>query len=378
MKLTERGRDYLKATFILALVSSVFGIKSMIALAFALAFAALVSYLVLASITTSATKVVIDPGSMRVFKGEEFPATISVTFKRARWVSIHLSSLQMPDGVIAKPQEVKEGLIKLLVKSPYAGLFSGIGIRLELQDTLGLFSKEFRTLESQFALESLPYSILSPLPAVRHLPLSIGDREARAHGSSLELYALDEYQPFSDTKNLLWKKIARMPDERLIVRVREAMIPRIVRIGLIETATRPPQMKLRFMDLVCEGMGALCNNLLAFGSFVEILSATPDIAGGIEPVLISNLEEMVDVLMKIFSRTIDSKDNNVQTEVAVRSDIVVSGLLELEDKYLATAISKKPSLLIEEDVLPVMVGEQALVYSGIEDVRKLVSKVVER
>ena len=379
MKLTKRGRDYLKATLILSLISSVFDVKSMVALAFTLALGSLVSYLVLASITTAKTKIVIDPERMRGFKGDEFPATISIIFKRARWVSVHLSSIRLPEGIIVKSQEAKQGLVRLLVKSPYAGLFEGIELRLELWDTLGLFSKEFLTADSKFTLESLPLSLLSSISATRPLPLSIGDRSARAHGSSLELYSLDEYQPFSETKNLLWKKIARMPDERLIVRVREAMIPRIVRIGLVESAARQPEMKLRFMDLICEGTGALCNNLLAVGSSIEILSATQDASGGIQPILISNIEEISDALMKTLGRTVDLEVNSGQSEVIMRSDIVVSGLLELEDEYLATAISKKPSLLIqEEDVLPVQVGEQSIIYSGVEDVRKLVSKVIER
>ncbi|MGI0079552.1 MAG: hypothetical protein ACRECH_08005 [Nitrososphaerales archaeon] len=379
MKLTTRGRDYLKATFILSLVSSLFDIKSMIALAFALAIAALISYLVLASITITTTKIVITPERTRLFKGDEFPATIQVIFKRARWVTTHLSSLGLPYGMIAKAQEMREGLIEVLIKSPYAGLFSGVQIRLELLDTLGLFSKELKTADAKFTLESMPLSILARVPAMRALPLSIGDRSARSRGSSLELYSLDEYRPFSETKNLLWKKIARMPDEKLIVRVRDAMIPKIVRIGLVESVERIPSMKLRFMDLFCEGMGALCNNLFAIGSSVEILSSTQDAMGGVEPFLILNIEQLMDVLIKTLSQNADPKDTRRLTEVIARSDIVVSGLLELEDEYLATAISKKPSLLIQDEgVHPAVVGEQAIVYSGIEDVRKLVSKVVER
>ena len=378
MKLTKKGRDYLKATIGLAVISSLLGVKSMIALAFALSIAILISYAILASVTMTETTITIEPKEMRGFKGDEFQATISTMFKRGRWVSVHLSSFQLPDGVIVKSQELSEGVAKLIVKSPYAGRFAGLGIRLELWDALGIFSKEFQTVNSQFVLESLPLSLLAPVRATKPIQLSIGERSASSQGTSLELYSLEEYQPFTETKNLLWKKIARMPDERLIVRVREATIPEVVRIGLLDIATRKGEARLRFADLVCEGVGALCNNLIAAGCSIEILSPSQEL-GGIESFLVSNASELGDGLMSFLSKPATQKESISQTQIAVLSDIIVTGLLELEDLNIANPIAKKLSLLIQdENALPLVVGDRSTIYSGLEDILPLVSKVLER
>lgn len=377
MKLTKRGRDYLKAIIILALVSSFFDMKSMIALSFTLAIAALASFIVLASISFNATTFKISPERTRLFKGEEFPISVLISFRRARWVSMHLTSLKLPDGILAKSEEIEEGKVTLLVKSPYAGVFRGLNITIELRDTLGLFSKEFNTIESPFELESLPSSILLPAHTVRALPLSVGERSGRTRGSSLELYALEEYQPYGDTKNLLWKKIARMPDEKLVVRVREAMVPKVVRVGLVENQSRGSSSKLRFTDLLCEGVGALCSNLFAAGSSVEIVAATSEIPTGVRSFLLSGIDEMTDALIASIRLLRDnSLDANI--DIIERSDIVVTGLLELEEESLALAISKKPSLLIEEEARPKVMGKQVLIFTGVEEVRGLISKVIEK
>jgi hypothetical protein len=375
VKLTQKGRDFLKATLIVAAISSLLGIKSMIALAFALAIAILISFVLLASVTMTETTVSAEPKLVRGFKGDEFQVTISMSFRRGRWISVHVASFTLPDGVIVRSQEINEGLVKLDLRAPYAGRFAGIGIELELWDTLGIFSKGFQSLNSQFVIESLPISLLATARQAKPVQLSIGERSARSPGTSMELYSLDEYQPYSETKNLLWKKIARMPDERLVVKVREATIPEIVKIGIFDSSSRTGQSRLRFADLMCEGVGALCNNLIAAGCAVEILSPSREL--GVNSYLVTSLLELGDVLMGLLSTPSAPRDDDYG--VIVKSDVIVTGLYELEDLNIANAVASKLSLLIEdENALPIAVGDRSTLFTGVEDVGPLVSKVLER
>ena len=348
----------------------------MLALSFVLAIASLVSFIMVRSISSKSIMIGIDRERVRGFKGDRFEATLSMIIRHRAWVSIGLSSIAAQEGVDVKWKALGGGITRLFLKPRYAGCFSGLVINFESKDILGLFSNKVQSVHLDFIIESLPMSILTLVPTARPMPLTLGDKASRSRGSNLELYALDNYQPFTETKNLLWKRIARMPDEKLIVRIREASIPRVVRIGLVESAFRTSLERAEFVDLVCEGIGTLGNYLIAIGCRLAVLRAADD--GTVESSDASSVQELSDVLMKVSDASkIETKDKVL--EVLGESDVIVSGLLELEEDTLARSIARMPSLLIfESKARPLLVGEKSVIYSGMESLQKIVSQVVEK
>lgn len=347
----------------------------MLALAFTLAILALIAFVITNSITQSSTKVILNPAKLRGFKKDELTTLVALVFKRARWVNVNLSSVTVGLGTETK-FELSGNSAKVAMSSPFAGSFSGIKLEFVVTDILGLFSKRIQTVYADFTFDSLPLSILTSMARAKPLPLALGEKSGRSPGSSLELYSIEDYQPFSETKNVMWKKVARMTDERLVVRIRDSSIPAKIKIGFLQTRTRYREDKLHWMDLSCEAIGMVGNSLLASGCALEIIH------GGSSDLLIAKhlaagLDELADALMNL-SDLPAVKEASTIYEVLSQSDLIICGTHELEQRSIAEAIAKKPSIVIaEKGASPLLLGRHAIVYTGVEDVRKVVAKVLE-
>ena len=350
----------------------------MLALVFTLAIVGAITLLIMASISQFNTRVVIIPQKIRGFKRDKLSISVRLIFKRSRWINVNLTSIKFQLGVDSE-FEIKDGVVKVIISSNYAGRFTGLTSNLEVVDVLNLFSKQIQTVAADFVFESLPLSILTEIPHSRPMPLSLGDKSGGSPGSSLELYALEQYQPFTETKNIMWKRVARMVDESLIVRIRDSSIPKVVTIGFVHNKPRRETATVNWMDLVCEGIGMIGNTLLASGCFIEIIHSTRE--GSLGPISVhevSNFDELSDNLVLLFGLPNPGKDMENLLQVIDRSDIVVCGMIELEDRKLAVPISKKATLVIaEERSSPVIIGQRTTIYTGAEDVRKLISSVLE-
>jgi hypothetical protein len=349
----------------------------MLLLALTLAIVALISFLIVLSITRYNTKVVMDPTQIRGFKNDKLWTSAVLVSRRARFVNSKLARVRSQVGVETQ-FELSEGLAKIYITSKYAGRFSSLTLQFEVRDILNLFSKRIQTFHSDFAYDSLPLSILVPLPHSRPMPLALGERSGKSPGSSLELYSIEQYRPFTETKNILWKRVARMPDESLVVRIRDSSIPKVIRIGFVQMTMRDPKAKLEWIDLVCEAIGMMGNSLLATGCTMEIRHASRADKNPISFRQISSLEELADALMRLSVSPGLSSDLQNMFKILDESDIIVTGARELELKPLAVAVSKLTALVIaERDASPLLVGQKTIMYTGVEDVRKLVSKVLE-
>jgi hypothetical protein len=403
LRVTPRGRDYLQATILLGILALILDTNVMLALALTLAIIALISFLIVRSISTFNTKLFFETSQLSCFKGEKVTTKVSVQLKRARWIAASVRSVDPPPGVESAYAVVDENTISVTMKSRYAGRFERFLLHLQVTDILNLFSKEVAAVYADFRLDSLPISLLSPIPRTKPMPLTLGERSLHSPGSSLELYALDEYHPFSETKNVLWKRVARMPDERLMVRIRESSIPRTIQIGFIQVPDRFKDLtsslkneesqakqvaELKWKDLTCEGLGAIGNNILAIGCKMEIVhTGTGDYTSSkIYPIpglglveVVEDLSDLTSALMNLWGEPDNGPGNERLLRVADQADLVACGLRDLSDPRIANAVGRKPALLISEEWTdPAFVGNQAMLYTGIEDVKGLVSKVVER
>jgi hypothetical protein len=203
------------------------------------------------------------------------------------------------------------------------------------------------------------------------MTLALGERTGRTHGSGQEFYSIDEYSPSVERKNIFWKRIAALPDERLLVKVREANIPSSLSIGLIRTVDRGED-ELRWMDLVCEGCGIIGKNIFGLGCEVNLLFSSGNSVVRLEA---SDLSELSESIMQMSQ----SVKNDVEStsEILSNSDVCITGLKELEVDLLALAIAKKPSLLIEDKgTFPRTIGNLSIIYTGNQDVTGLINRVL--
>lgn len=371
---TVRGKDYLKGILVAAVLSTIFDIGLILALSLVLCFMALISLLLLRRLGERVERLSISPMQLRGFKGEEVYADLELFTKSQRWISVVVSSIEAPLGVEVKTEVLNSNQIRLALIPRFAGSFKGLRVELELRDVLGLFARPIAKIFYDFVIESMPNSLVVPIPRPRPFLLALGERTAGTKGAGQEFYSIDDYQPYSETRDILWKRIARMPDERLLIRIRESNMPQNMTIGFLEIKERAPMDRLRFVDLASEGVGLMGRNLLASKCDVTILRRSHD---SMEERRISSTEELADALipLSLSERMVDDRDI---IQILNESDVLVTGLRELEDLNLANSVSRKPTLLIDEEATPALIGEQSLIFRGTEDIRKLIARAVEK
>lgn len=352
----------------------------MLSLSFALGVAALCSFLIVRLTKKSSIKVEFNPDKQRLFKHERLVVNSMVTVKGRPWVSVKLCGLRPPLGIDTQVKKIDGDSIEISIEPNFAGRYRGIEIMTEVSDPLDLFKKEVNIPYDDFTVDSLPASLAIPIPKLKSNSLNVGEISSRLAGGGVELYALDEYRPFGETKNILWKRVARMPVEKLVVRVRESNIPEAVTIGFIHRrARREPEDRIRFMDRVCEGIGLLGNNLIAIGCLVEIIYTSLEAPEKVVSKGATEIMGLAGILMEMWDAPSERMSEEEILEILLASDVVVTGFSEMQDEELAGFVSKRLSLLIKEKSRPpVQASDKSVVYSGVEDLRKLAFKVVER
>ena len=80
---------------------------------------------------------------------------------------------------------------------------------------------------------------------------------------------MSEYHPSLDTRDILWKRVARATDGTIHVRVREANIRKTVSIG-IAVESHSDEERVRRMDLISEAIAQIGIKLLPLGTAVEV------------------------------------------------------------------------------------------------------------
>jgi len=371
VRATAKGRDLLRGVLAASLLSWLLDARVTLVLASTLALTALLSLIILMVAGAREAAVTVVPNRLRGFKGERLTAEVRVWVKNQRWTRIHISSLRLPEGLRGSVAEGPGGAMQLSITPLYAGRYSGLDVGLEVRDLLDLFSRTLGPVNIGISIEALPHSLQKPPALTRPSALALGERPSGAPGSGQELYGVEEYRQAGEAKHILWRRVAAQPDLRLIVKVRESNIRRAVRLGVIEALDRGPA-RAGWMDMVCEALGEVGKGLIGMGCRVEVVCQSRDRVAVIPA---SSLDELADAIMEMWSAQSPGRG---WVEVVGQADVVVTGMRDIEEPVLATAILHKPAVLIQEPANPPMVGGQALVYSGSEDVGWLVRRVVER
>ena len=374
MKLSQRGKDYLKASLAGTIVSSVLDVRIIAALCLSLFFAAVISELVLATASTRNIKIELESLSLQCFKGDQIGQTLKVISRRRRFIRITVSEIRAPPCVETELDDKNPDSLTFILHPKYAGRFSGVAATLELTDPLKLFSKTMTIVEDNFVLDSFPESLGKEILVRRPMTLALGDKSGRSRGSGQEFFAIGEYDTTIERKNILWKKIAASPDERLLVKIRELNIPKQLTIGFVSVAERDEQSRLLFKDTACEGAALLGKIIQAIGCDVTILFAK-----GNEPrgCLALDLNELGAAIMEMSAS--DTTRVEAISEILADSDICIAGFKDLENDLLAVAMQRKPALLIQENAtFPKTIGDLSIIFDGTQDVGSLINRVVGR
>ena len=181
--------------------------------------------------------------------------------------------------------------------------------------------------------------------------------------------------PGVERKNIFWKKIASMPDERLLVKVRESNIPKFLTIGLIRTATEATK------NSCCGQTGPVRGFLSREKIFFRIgcgVNLVFESSTGPVRLQALDLPELSEAVMQLSVGQISDVEST--SELLYQSEICVTGLKELNVDLLALAVARKPCLLIQEEETysSSHIGNLSVIFTGKEDVGELVEKVVGR
>lgn len=370
MKRTKRGSDLLKATLAGTLIATIVNVQIVLALCLAVVLGALIGGVILAS--SSGQYIVIRPESTRIscFKGEEIRTRLLVQSKWRRFVSLSLSRIQPSKGVDGKIEQSNGDGFTVLMKPRFAGRFYGISATFELNDPLRLFSKSIDFSEREFVVDCYPSSILNETQQMRPVSISLGERETTGQGIGVEFYSADEYSSAVETKNIFWKRVASLPDERLLVKKRASNIQKTITISLLSTNERR-ENHLQWIDSACEGVATIGRTILSIGCNVKLIF---DRDGHVVSKDAASLTELSDAIMEMSTAGISNLDN--ASFLLSKADICVIGFEESRNNLLAAVVARKPTLLIEDTCeIPPHIGELAVVYHPHRDLGGLVRRV---
>jgi len=350
------------------------------ALGFALAALGSIS-LALLWFSSRNARVTAAPRRLRVFKGEGAATLLRLESGGRRWLRTGALSLDEVPGLECECRALEPSRPELVLKPVCAGRFELSVIRLDVTDIIGLFVRQ-EILSLDVVVESLPSSLLVPVRTALASPLAVGENPAGRSGSGQELYAVGQYGPDLETKDILWKRVARMEDESIPVRVREANVRMSVGIGVAISWTSARQRAER-IDLVLEAVAQMGRLLLSWGTTLEV---TFPLGPSFEKRRAANVVELVDLLM-----TVSGTSSSVQsTPGSARCDLLVVGPEQLDGLRSRHAASSLPVVVVLEKAqplvpslvpppaLPPVLPPGASAFTGTEDLSALSMLVLNR
>lgn len=338
------------------------------ALAFSLAVMAGIS-LVLLRYALKGSGVKVEPARTRVFKRETGSAVLRVSTMGSEFARVSSVKLVPPFGLVGEVGRFDHGAAELSLRAAYSGVFSGTRIAVTMTDALGLFTHT-EEAEPGLVVESLPRSLLLPDTPMQVSPMVQGEASTGGRGAGQELYSIEPYQPGSDAKDVMWKRVARSGDDNLQLRVREASAKASVRILLILTRT-DEEVRVRHVDLASEAMAQLGKKLASLGVAVELAWSRD---GRVTASAASNPIELASALMYLWSPGTVAGDAGAEM---LRTDLLVTDLGMLEDERVRSLAARKPVLLLLDGRSGRASGGRLFAFSGGDDLTQLAEVLLE-
>lgn len=360
MRLAPRGSDYFVALLLLTATGVVTGYTIFSALALGLAFAALIS-VVLLRLRMKPPRLSATAEPVKLVKGEAGRIALSMSGLRDSWARLEVQSAEMKGPVDTSLEVRGESGLGLLLRPHTAGRFRGLRLNLRVEDALGLFYREACVEIGGVVVDSLPFSLVSPLRRLVVPPLVVGEAPAGTPGRGQEFYGVQEYTERVESKDILWNRVAKEPERPFLARVREANSPESVTTEVVHYAVGS---RWDLLDLQCEALGFLGRQLMLAGIRPEIVA--PDGTrreAGTE-------EELAEAVMGASAPA----EGEIGPGPRGGSDALVLVGDVGDEVLLRTA--RKPSVIIGAKAL--VADRFAVVFTGSEDLSGIVRMVLAR
>jgi hypothetical protein len=337
-------------------------------LSFALSLVAVVSLVIFMASSVGSLQLEVRPVLVRIFKHRRTTLNIKVGPGRGQWFG--LSSARVKSGRVldVEPVEVVYNGGSFRLSSPFAGRHEGLQLEVVTMDVLGLFQKESQ-VSLGFLAEVLPLSLLAPSPRLVVTGVTSGEITGGSRGSGQEFYGIEDYNTLTEVRDIIWKRAARSPDERLFARIRESEIPGTLRVALVEGT---PEDRIAWMDLSSEAFGQIGVALLQIGMRLE--TSRQSSAGAVEN-QVEDTDELADAAVRLWD---DSRAKPEQSVDLMEQDLLIIEPNALVDQKVRSAASAIPTILIERRRREPAGADDTFVFSGEEDLGEFLSRVVSR
>ena len=362
-------------------------IRLMVVLGITLAVMGVISVAIFRFATGGSVTASMEGGHIKAFKGEEYETVLVVASRATDWIGTTPPTVRIETGKLIKAEPLAEGRTRLRFLGTYAGRSERVEVEISLTDPLRLLERLYQVAYSELMVDTLPLSLLAPAAPRKLAIFGFGDQATGFPGPGHELYGMDEYHS-GDTKDIIWKRVAKSPDEVLIARVREANVREVLKVGVVQFVERGED-HAPWIDLLSEALGRIGKEVFEIGATLMVLYDSPpkteraggrgddeeEARSGPKQARASDILELAEAVM---SCSVASRSTEIETVVR-NCDFVITGLRELEDERMARLIAEKPMLLISEQSSPPSTfADRSVIYSGKEDLFPLVRKILER
>jgi hypothetical protein len=338
------------------------------ALGFSLALVSLASLGIAAAIPKRALSISVEETQMRAFKGGSVSTRLIGGERRGRTFDIEV--VKVPKGLEAK-LEGKSPRWTLVATSKFAGVYNGLVLRVGLGDPLGLFVR-YRIHELDLSFEFLPTFLLTTYEPMVIAATMLGDLPAGRRGVGQEFYSAEVYNSSYGSKDIMWKREAKFPSDRLFVRVGEANIPETVIVCFIERNDAAERDAPVWMDLVSEAIARVGVQVVSAGTTFRLVH---ELKGDARVAEAKTPSELADLIAWMWRSGVKRARTS---EGPMDADIIVTGQAETRDPSIMGLVLDKPSVILAWGKRNPVVGTNVAFFTGKEDFSALVSMVLSK
>lgn len=339
-----------------------------LALGFVMVSISVVSLVFLEMISGEALRVTVGAARQRGFKGEMLTVPLRVGSSPGTALA-EFRLVSVPEGVEA--EIVGDGRERTMaVKSRFAGVYRGIKVKVGVMDPLRIMARN-ETHEVPHVFEFLPSYLLTKARPLSVPASMLGDYPAGRGGFGQEFYSAETYSPSSSSRDILWKRLAKLPNEDLMVRVGEANIPERLTLCFMERTTTAERSSPTWMDLASEAVARIGLPVVTLGITFRLVHVVGRSSAVAEARDIGGLANLVVGLW----RDLGGESAPVTPGEA---DVMLVPQEAFNTPELFRLVLDKPSVILSWGGRRGALGESMIFFTGNEDVNALVARVLGR
>jgi hypothetical protein len=201
---------------------------------------------------------------------------------------------------------------------------------------------------------------------------SLGENPSGNAGGGQEMFGIAEYQSGLETRDIMWKKAAKMAQEstRLPMRVREGSTKKLVKVGLAVGSSETKVERELVIDKVAEALAQLGKDLLLIGPVLEVVYA---IEGSTRSATAATQTELAEL---VIGQWIQSDGTTDPRELFGSVDLLILESDSPDEVRLLTETGPTPLLVVYGAARHVRMPSRAIVFTGEEDLTELAGLVL--